>query len=157
MQGVQHRAVAGELVVLVEHMQAEGAVEVQWFIASKAIRVSRRSMASWVISSSWTQCGQPHRTWPSRSSARSSGSGLGSRTTSHSAMSCSRERSPADVRRQLLVGHAEALAVALLEEDPRAQVGVDPLDVRGWIGSRRSFSLRDGDDAEAELVHRASL
>ena len=36
----------------------------QWFIASKAMRVSRRSTASWVSSSSCTQCGQPHSTWP---------------------------------------------------------------------------------------------
>ena len=59
----------------------------QWFIASNAIRVSRRSTACWVMSSFWTQCGQPQRTWPSRISARSSASGLGSKTTSQSASS----------------------------------------------------------------------
>ena len=46
LQGMQHGAVAGELVVHVEHVQAEGAVGgVQWFIASQAIMVSRRSIA----------------------------------------------------------------------------------------------------------------
>jgi hypothetical protein len=39
--GVQHRAVAGELVVLVEDVQADAPSRVQWFIASNAIRVSR--------------------------------------------------------------------------------------------------------------------
>ena len=63
LQGVQHRAVAGQLVVLVEDVQAERTVAPgQWFIASKAIMVSRRSMASWVSSVSCTQCGQPHST-----------------------------------------------------------------------------------------------
>ena len=40
-------------------------------IASKAMSVSFRSMATWVSCSSCTQCGQPHSTCPSRISARS--------------------------------------------------------------------------------------
>jgi hypothetical protein len=51
---VAPRAVAGELVVLVKHVQAERAVGRQCCIALKAITVSRRSMASWVICSSCT-------------------------------------------------------------------------------------------------------
>ena len=41
-------------------------------------------MASWVISVSWTQCGQPHSTWPRCIAATSSCCGLGSSTTSES-------------------------------------------------------------------------
>ena len=37
---------------------------------------------------------------------------------------------PGDLRRQLLVGHAELLAVAAFEVDAFPQVGIDPLDVQ---------------------------
>ncbi len=36
----------------------------QWFIASNAISVSRRSMAIWVRAVSCTQCGHPQTIWP---------------------------------------------------------------------------------------------
>ena len=91
---VQDRAVAGQLVVLVEHVDAESPSRVQWFIASNAISVTRRSMASWAIPRSCTQCGQPQTTWPGRSVSRSAASGLGSSITSHWAKSSSRERRP---------------------------------------------------------------
>ena len=86
-------------------------------------------MASWVSASSCTQCGQPHSTWPSRSSATSACSGLGCRMTSHSATSCSWLRTPATQLGQVVVADAEPLAVAGLEVDPLPQVRRDPLEV----------------------------
>ena len=48
LQGMQHRAVAREFVVHVEDVHVKVAVGLPVFIASQAIRVSRRSMPSWV-------------------------------------------------------------------------------------------------------------
>ena len=98
---------------------------------SHAARIfdQHRSMANWVISLFCTQCGQPHRICPCRSSTRSCGSGLGSRMTSQSAISRERGNNPATSGAEPLVGHAEAFAVALFEKDVLAQVGIDPLDV----------------------------
>ena len=56
--------------------------------------------------------------------------------------------------RQLLVGHAEGLAVAVLEVDAPAQIGVDPLKVPG-VDRQPALALfaRSTDDSEAELIH----
>ena len=90
LHGVEHGAVAGKLVVLVEHVQAEGTVAFQWFIASNAISVSFRSMATCVSSSSCTQCGHPPENLPDAHLGDVTSSGLGCRMTSHSSTSCSR-------------------------------------------------------------------
>jgi hypothetical protein len=50
---------------------------------------------------------------------------------------------PADQRPDLRIGGSELVAVAALEEHPRAQVGVDALEWAGWIACRRSSGLRD--------------
>ena len=108
-------------------------------------------MASWVIARSCTQCGQPQSTCPSRSSSRSAASGFGSATTSPSAMISSRERDRADQRSELVVGDAEALAVAVLEHDVRPQVGVDALEVRRMQRQPPLVGLaRRGEHAESE-------
>ena len=111
-------------------------------------------MASWVIFGSWTQCGQPHRIWPSRSSARSCGQRLGQQDDVAVGDELVAGQQPGDVRRQLLVGHAEALAVAAFEVDARPQVGVDPLEVPR-MDRQPALVLLAGprDDSEAELVH----
>ena len=116
-------------------------------------------MASWAISRSWTQCGQPQTTCPGRSVSRSSASGLGSSSTSHCAKSSSRERSPPTSGAIASSEDAEALAVAALEEHPRAQVGVDALEVGGMDRLPALVGLaRRRDDAEGQLlVHGASL
>ena len=154
---VQDRAVARHLVVLVEDVDDEVALSLQWFIASQAMRVTRRSMASWAISRSWTQCGQPQTTWPGRSVSRSSASGLGSSSTSHCARapraSAARRRAARSPRRR-----TPALAVAVLEEHPRAQAGVDALEVRGMDRLPALVGLaRRRDDAEGQVGHGTSL
>ena len=63
-------------------------------------------------------------------SARSCGSGLGSKMTSQSASSCRRLRKPATRPRQLLVGHAETLTVAVLEIDALPQAGIDLIQMQ---------------------------
>ena len=100
-------------------------------------------MASWVISASCTQCGQPQRICPSWSSARSSAWTLGSRMTSQSAMSWFASADSTDEFGQCVVRGAEVRAVAVLEEDPRPDPGSILLKCAGWIGSLRSFALRE--------------
>ena len=130
-------------------------LSLQWFIASQAMRVSRRSMASWAISRSCTQCGQPQTTWPGRSVSRSSASGLGSRSTSHCGEELLARAQPADQRRELLVGGPELIAVAVLEEHARAQAGVDALEVRGMDRLPALVGLaRRRDDAEGQVGPR---
>ena len=64
----------------------------------------------------------------------------------------------ADQRPELLVGEAEALAVAVLEEHPLPQTCVDPLHVRG-VDRQPAFVLlaRGGDHADGQLIHPTSL
>ena len=68
LHGVQHRAVAGELVVLVEDVQAEAAVVGP--VVHRLPGDQRQAAVDGQLGDrrSCTQCGQPQRTWPSRSS-----------------------------------------------------------------------------------------
>ena len=102
----------------------------QWFIASNAIRVSRRSTPSWVISSFWTQCGQPHRTWPSRICAKVLGQWLGEQDDIAVRQELVTGAQASDIARQLPVRHAEPLAITALKVDAPPQVGLDPLDMQ---------------------------
>ena len=78
--------------------------------------------------------------------------------TSQSAISSCRGRMPGDERGELRVGDAEVFAVALLEVDARAQVGVDALEVRG-VDRQSVLVLLAGvrDDAEIEMTHDVPL
>ncbi len=110
-------------------------------------------MLTWVSSSSWTQCGQPHRIWPARISARSAVCGLGSRMTSHSATSSARLRRPGDAAAELLVTDAERLPVAALQVDPFPQVSRDPAEMKRMDREPALVLLpRPGSNAEAELL-----
>ena len=101
-------------------------------------------MPSWVISSSCTQCGQPHSTWPSRSSAMSSCVGLGS--SDHVALGDEllAGAQPGHQRRSCVVGDAEPLAVAAARgRSSRAGPASIRSECSGCNGSRNSFSLRE--------------
>lgn len=63
---------------------------VQWFMASNAMRVSRRSIAVCVICASCTQWGHPHRTRPSGIAVTSAACGLGSSRMSAEAITSAR-------------------------------------------------------------------
>ena len=62
---------------------------------------------------------------------------------------------PRDQRPQLRVGEPEPIAVAVLEEHARAQVGIDALEVRGMDRLPALVGLAGRrDDTEGQLVHR---
>ena len=153
LQRVQDRAVAGQLVVLVEDVDAEVAVRASSGSSPPRRSASaRRSMASWVISRSCTQCGQPQTTWPGRSVCEVLGQRLGQQdhvALREAAPRASAARRPAAraARRRT----PKPLAVAVLEEHPRAQLGVDALDVRGMDRQPALVGLaRRRDDAEGQ-------
>jgi len=61
---------------------------------------------------------------------------------------------PATLGGKMLVGDAEAVAVAFLEEDPRPQVGVDPAEVLRVDGQPELVLLaRGGKHSNTELFH----
>ena len=120
--------------------------------------MSLRSIASWVISRSWTQCGQPQTTWPSAAaSAGPRPRGLGSTMTSHSVEQLLAGAQAGDqARRAASSGDAEALSVAAFEVHPCSQFGVDALEMVGVQGQSPFVGLAGGGhDSEAQGLHAA--
>ena len=160
LKRVQDRAVAGQLVVLVEDV--DGRSRPRRSSGSSPPRRSasaRRSMASWVISRSCTQCGQPQTTCPGRSVSRSSASGLGS--SEHVAL---REEllaraQPADQRRELRRRRRRSARRSRARGTCRARSSASMRSrCAGWIASRRSSGLRDvATTPRVRSVHGASL
>ena len=108
-------------------------------------------MASWVITGSWTQCGQPQSTAPGRIASTSACCGLGRSTTSESARISARLANPPTRAGQLLVAAPEAVPVAVLEGDPTAELGRDPGEVVGVDRETVLVLLQGGaDDAETQ-------
>ena len=126
-------------------------------MASQAMSVRRRSIATWVMASSWTQCGHPHRTLPGAQRRQVLRQRL--REQHHVALldELLARAQTADLRGEPVVGDAEPLPVAALEEDPAPQVGVDPSQVLGVDRHPLLVRLaRRRDDTQAQLLHACS-
>ena len=159
LQRVQDRAVAGQLVVLVEDVDAEGARR-----GSSGSSPPRRSASgrgrspTCVIARPARSAASPTRPARGAASRRSSASGLGSTIDVAPREQLLARQQPADQRRQLVVGDAEPLAVPALEEEPPAHARVDALDVRRVDRQPPLVRLaRRRDDAGSQVAHRASL
>ena len=155
---VQHRAVTGHLVVLVEYMQAERAVarpvihrlksdqgqppvnaQLGDFLVLDTVRPAPQDLALAQLAEVGWQ-----RLWEQDDIAVRQELLMGAETS--------------DMARQLLVGHAETLTVAVLEVDAPPQPGIDPLDVQRMDRQPPLVLLpRPRHDAEAELIHPRSL
>ena len=130
LQGVQHRAVPRELVVLVEDVQAELAV------VRPVVHRLEGDQGQTPVDGQLGDLLVLHavRPAPQDLPVPQFGEVLRQRLGQQDDVAVGDQpragQQPGDQWRQPLVGHAEAFAVALFEKDVPAQVGIDPLDVQ---------------------------
>src|SRR6478609_449410 len=154
LEGVEHRAVAGELVVLVEDVEAERAVLVP---VVHRLEGDERQLP---VDGGLRQLGVLHAVRPAPEHLPDpqgrdvTEQGLRRENDVALRDELLATEEPADVALELVVGHAVPLAVAGLEEDPPAQLLGDPVDVLGVQWQPVLVLLEGpGHDAEAELDH----
>ena len=127
---VQDRAIAGELVVLVEDVKAEVAVVgpvIHGLPGDERQTAVDGELGHLAVLDAVRR--HPHRTWPGRIVVRSAATGLGSRITSHSAISSSRVSRPLTCTVRLSSEKSNPIPVALLKEDVAPHVGAASLDL----------------------------
>ena len=158
LHGMQHRAVAGHLVVLVKDMQAVRAVagpvvhslkgdqrqppvdaQLGDLLALDTVRPAPENLALAELPEILR-----HRLGEQDDIALREELVMGAQA--------------GHIWRQPLVGHAETLAISALEVDASAQVGLDPLDVQR-VDRQPALVLlpRSRHDSEAQLIHAPSL
>jgi len=128
-QRVQHRAVAGKLVVLVENVQVEFAV------AGPVVHRFERDQCQAAVDGQLGDLRALHAVRPAPQDlplpqlGKVPGQRFGQQDHIAVGDQLLAGKQPGDVRRQPLVGYTETLAVATFEKDAPAQVGIDALEV----------------------------
>lgn len=140
LQCVQHRAVAGQFVVLVEHMEIEPAV------GRPVIHGLERDQCQLTFDGDLGECSilDAVRPTPQRLSGAQRGKILGLRLRQQNHVAPSDEfgtgADARNLRGQVLVGQSERLAVAGFEKHAGSDVGIDAIEMK-WM-NRKSPLIR---------------
>ena len=153
-QGVQHRAVPGHLVVLVEHVQVERAV------VGPVVHGLERDQVEPLVDRELGESRVLHavRPAPQGLSLAELGDVLEQRFGQHDDVAPGDQlRARQEARHeggQLLVRHAERLAVTALQVDAVSEIGRDPVQVQRVDRQPPLVGLAEPrDDSERELLH----